>query len=93
MRSTNIRKAILTILERAQPYALPEAQLITEINGRIRPRLATIERLDGTPHSPELDDEILALQQRRAIATVPDPLDENLIKWAITEAGMTLLRN
>jgi hypothetical protein len=40
----------------------------------------------------ELDDEILFLQVRGYITTVPDSLDENLVKWAVTEAGRTTLR-
>jgi hypothetical protein len=82
MRSTNIRKAILDILERAQPYALPESQLAIELNGVIRPPAG----------KAELDDELLFLHVRAYIATVPDPLDDNLVKWAITEAGRTMLR-
>jgi hypothetical protein len=82
MRTVNLRKAILDILERAQPYALPETQLTVELNGTVRPPTG----------KAELDEEILFLQTRGYIATVPDPLDDNLVKWAITEAGMTMLR-
>ena len=82
MRSTNIRKALLDILEHAQPYALPEAQLLIELNGIVRPPAARAE----------FDDELLFLQIRGYIATVPDLLNDDLVKWAITEAGMTMLR-
>jgi len=82
MRAANLRKAILDILERAQPYALPEAQLSVELNGTVRPPAG----------SAELDEELLYLQRRGYIATVPDPIDERLVKWAITEAGMAMLR-
>jgi hypothetical protein len=82
MRATNIRRTILDILERAQPYALPESQLAVELNGAVRPPAGRAE----------LDEEILFLQTRRYIATVPDPLDDHLIKWAITEAGRSMLR-
>jgi len=82
MRSTNIRRAVLEILERAQPYALPEEQLKIELNATIRPPVG----------QAEFDDQVLFLQMRTYIATVPDPLDDNLVKWAITEAGMTMLR-
>ena len=82
MRSTNLRRAILEILERAQPYALPEEQLIVELNGMVRPPSG----------KAEIDEEILFLQVRGYITTVPDSLDENLVKWAITEAGRTTLR-
>jgi hypothetical protein len=82
MRSTTIRRALLEILERAQPYALPEQQLIVELNGSIRPPAG----------KAEFDEEILFLQVRGYITTVPDSLDENLVKWAVTEAGRTTLR-
>ena len=82
MRATNIRRTILDILERAQPYALPESQLAVELNGAIRPPASTAE----------FDEEILFLQTRAYIATVPDPLNDALVKWAITEAGRTMLR-
>lgn len=82
MRATNIRRVILDILERAQPYALPETQLLMEINGAVRPPAG----------KAELDEQLLFLETRAYITTVPDPLDDNLVKWAITEAGMTMLR-
>jgi hypothetical protein len=83
MRVTNIRRAVLDILERAQPYALPEEQLMVEVNGSVRPPAG----------KAEMDEELLFLQRRGFINTIPDPLDEGLVKWAITEAGMTLLRH
>jgi hypothetical protein len=82
MRSTNLRRAILEILERAQPYALPEEQLIVELNGMVRPPSG----------KAEIDEAILFMQVRGYITTVPDSLDEDLVKWAITEAGRTTLR-
>jgi len=82
MRSTTIRRAILEILERAQPYALPEEQLIVELNGTVRPPAG----------KGEIDGEILFLQVRGYITTVPDSLDEDLVKWAITESGRATLR-
>jgi hypothetical protein len=82
MRSINIRRAILEILERAEPYALPEDQLLVELNGAIRPPAGKAES----------DEEILFLQVRGYITTVPDSLDETLVKWATTEAGKATLR-
>jgi len=82
MRALNLRRTILDILERCQPFALPESQLEVELAAIIRPPAA----------KAELDETLLFLQSRRYIATVPDPLDDNLVKWAITEAGMTMLR-
>jgi hypothetical protein len=83
MRVTNLRRAVLDILERAQPYALPEAQLAVELNGAIRPPAG----------QAELDEELLFLQTRGYITTIPDPLDDHLVKWAITEAGRAMLRH
>ena len=81
-RASNLRRAILDILERAQPYALPESQLAIELNGAVRPPAGRAE----------LDEEILFLQTRGYVATVPDPLDDNLVKWCITETGRAMLR-
>ena len=83
MRTSNIRRALLEILERCSPYALPEEQLAVELNGIVRPPAG----------KAEFDEQLLFLQIRAYIATVPDPLDGNLVKWAITEAGMTMLRH
>jgi hypothetical protein len=82
MRTINIRRAVLEILEGAEPLALPECQMIMELNGRIRPPVG----------KAEFDDEIGFLQRRGFVTTVPDLLDEELVKWAITEAGKTMLR-
>jgi hypothetical protein len=82
MRSTNIRRAILDILEHCQPFALPESQLALELNAAIRPPAG----------KAEFDEEMLFLQTRGFIASVPDPLDDDLIKWSITEPGMAMLR-
>jgi hypothetical protein len=82
MRNTILRRTILDILERAQPYALPEKQLNVEVNGAVRPPTG----------AAEMDEALLFLNARGYVATVPDPLNDQLIKWAITEAGMTMLR-
>jgi hypothetical protein len=82
MRATNIRRSILDILERCQPFALPESQLTVELNAAIRPPAG----------NAEFDEEMLFLQTRGFITNVPDPLDDQLVKWAITEAGSAMLR-
>ena len=83
MRPTNIRRTILDNLERVAPLANPEKQLRMEINGRLRPPVGTAE----------FDEEMLFLQSRGYIARVPDPLDDALVKWTITESGMAVLRH
>jgi hypothetical protein len=82
MRRTNIRRAVLDILECASPLAEPEEQLLLELNGRMRPPAGMAE----------CDEEILFLQSRGFIARVPDALDDSLVKWCITEAGKAMLR-
>jgi len=81
-RELNIRKNILIILERCEPYALPERQLKIELDGSIRPPSALAE----------FDEAMTFLNTRKHIATVPDSLDEENVKWTITESGMSLLR-
>jgi len=81
-RPLNIRKNILLILERCEPYAMPERQLKLELDGSIRPPSAVAE----------FEDAMLFLNIRKHIATVPDPLDEQNVKWTLTETGKTLLR-
>jgi len=81
-RNQTIRRTILEKLERAEPYALPEATLQGEVNANLRPPLA----------QAEFDDALLWLQGNRFVATLADDLDPDLVKWLITESGKTLLR-
>ena len=81
-RTISIRKNILFILERAEPYALPETQLKLELDGSIRPPAATAE----------FEDAMLFLNTHGHAVTVPDPLDEQNVKWTITETGKALIR-
>ena len=81
-RTLSIRKNILQILERAEPYALPENQLRLELDGSIRPTAATAE----------FDEAMLFINTRGFAKTVPDSLDEENVKWTITESGKALLR-
>lgn len=80
-RNSTISRTILDCLELASPYALPEASLRTEINARIRPPCGEEEFGEG----------LAALQRKRAVAVVEDTLDEELVKWTITEAGRAIL--
>jgi hypothetical protein len=81
-RQQDIRRAILDKLERAEPYALPETALQVEVNAQLRPPLG----------QAEFDEALLFLQSRGFVRTLPDDLDETLVKWLITEAGKTILR-
>ena len=81
-RTLTIRKATLEILERAEPYALPERQLLVELNTALRPPAA----------QAEFDDALIFLNIRNHIAIVPDNLDETFVKWVITETGKAVIR-
>jgi hypothetical protein len=81
-RLLSLRKNILMILERCEPYALPERQLKLELDGSIRPPAALAE----------FEDALSFLNIRKHILTVPDPLDEQNVKWTITETGKAMLR-
>ena len=81
-RDQSITRGILAVLERAEPFALPEAQLLIELNGALRPPVG----------QAEFDERMLFLNTRKHIVTVPDNLDENLVKWTITETGKSVLR-
>jgi len=81
-RCIDVRRAILEILERAEPYALPERQLKIEINSALRPPVG----------DAEFDDALCFISRRGLAATVPDPLDEQNVKWTISEPGKALLR-
>jgi len=81
-RERTLREAALEILERAEPYALPEGQLHIELNGRVRPRVG----------QAEFDDAVTYLATRKYIALLEDSLDPELPQWLITDAGKALLR-
>lgn len=80
-RETDLRRSILEALELASPFALPEESLRTSVNSRVRPPAG----------EEEFGEALLALSTRKAIATVPDSLDENLVKYTITEVGKAML--
>ena len=68
-------------MDLAAPYALPEESLRVAVNTRIRP-----------PAGEEEFGEILQrLCERKAIAVVPDTMDEGLVKWTLTEVGRAML--
>lgn len=80
-RHAETRRATLEALDLASPYALPEDSLRVAVNSRMRP-----------PCGEEEFGEILQrLSEKRAIAIVEDSLDEQLIKWTLTEVGRSLL--
>lgn len=80
------RLALLRILADVQPYALPAAQLLAELNRLVRPALSLVEFA-----------ELLSwLQGKAYIDFLPDALDpENAEarKWLIKEAGLAALKS
>jgi hypothetical protein len=81
----SIRIAILDILSGVQPYALPQPQLLSDVNGRVRPQLSL----------PDLVRELSWLKARELIAYLPDALapdDADARRWLITEAGLAALK-
>jgi hypothetical protein len=82
-RTTTLNRAILDRLRLCKPYALPEEQLATEVNGVVRP-----------PAKPE---EFKAALRKLNVAEAPrivllrDEFDPEARKWVITEAGEAAL--
>ncbi len=81
-RERTLRRAALDLLERAEPYALPERQLQIELNGRVRPPAG----------QAEFEDMVTYLATRKFIALLQDSLDPERSQWLITETGKALLR-
>jgi len=78
-----VGRAILKVLERAQPYALPEAQLGIELKSVVlRP-----------PGNAKMEKELRLLETRGYIVSIPDPLDARLSKWSMPQAGRTMRRD
>jgi hypothetical protein len=83
--AATIRRTILDFLERAEPYALPEATLKAEVRAATRPPAT----------EADFDDALLFLGSRgyiRHLTDDMDPDDADSGKWFITESGKTLLR-
>lgn len=82
MNAASLRREILIVLERAEPYALPAETLRTEVTSRVRPE----------PNDEAWEDAIGWLESKKFIEKMADHFDETKSKWLITEAGKTLLR-
>lgn len=82
-RTTSLARAILDRLRLCKPYALPEEQLATEVNGVLRPPART----------PEFKAALKQLNVAAAphIALLRDEFDPEARKWIITEAGEAAL--
>lgn len=82
------RKSILarTILERllaAKPYALPQEQLATEVNGTVRPPAKADEFAAALA--------LLTDGDAPRIVILRDEFDPTALKWTITESGEAAL--
>lgn len=82
-RTATLARAILDRLYLCKPYALPEAQLATEVNGVVRPLAKPAE------FAAALD--ALSSAEAPRIAPLQDDLDPGSRKWLITEAGEAAL--
>ena len=80
-RTHDLNRAILTKLDGANPYTYPEEQLLEELQTLLSPPVGRAE----------FDEAMLFLQSRKAVATVPDGLDPDLVRWTITSVGKSLL--
>jgi hypothetical protein len=82
-RRTILARAILDRLNLARPYALPEPQLATEVNGVVRPP-AKAEEFAAVL-------AVLAGGEAAHIVRLRDQFDPAARKWTITEAGEAAL--
>jgi hypothetical protein len=82
-RPRTLSRAILDRLRLCKPYALPEEQLATEVNGVVRP----------PAKAAEFQSALQALNTADAprIILLRDDLDPENRKWIITEAGEAAL--
>ncbi|GEM_PF-3715463 len=82
MRNLEIRRTILDVLEVAFPYATPETTLRVQLDTRLRPPVG----------DAEFEQAMTFLNTKAHVKTVADPIDEQNVKWTITETGKVLLR-
>lgn len=80
-RQLTIRQLILETIARTGGYALPEPPLRTQVDALVRPGI--------TDEEWELARNYL--DQQGCIRNIPNPLDEEMKQWAITERGRVLL--
>ncbi|HSI14610.1 MAG TPA: hypothetical protein VK961_21340 [Chthoniobacter sp.] len=82
-RTTTLARAILDRLRICQPYALPEEQLATEVNGVVRPPAKATEFAAAL--------QALNTAEAPRIVLLRDDFDPESRKWLITEAGEAAL--
>ena len=84
MSAASLRTAVLRVLDRARPYALPASSLLDEVNQRVRPPVRAGELADTLGW---LADQEMAGSRPDALA----PEDAEARKWFIKEAGQNAL--
>ena len=82
-RATTLARAILDRLRLCKPYALPEEQLATEVNGVLRPPANAAEFKTALKR--------LNVADAPRIVLLRDEFDPEARKWVITEAGEAAL--
>lgn len=85
MTPLSIRLTVLSVLAQAQPYAVPQEQVLREVNLLVRPALTLAE----------LVKHLAWLQRTQMVAFLPDDLDPanpDARKWLIKEAGLAALK-
>jgi hypothetical protein len=82
-RTTTLARAILDRLLICKPYALPEEQLATEVNGVVRPPAKAAEFKAAL--------KSLNVADAPRIVLLRDDFDPEARKWIITEAGEAAL--
>jgi hypothetical protein len=85
MNAPSIRIAILEVLQGVKPYALPQPQLLADVNMRVRPALSL----------GDLVKHLTWLKAHEMIGFIADDLDPDNAdarKWLIKEAGLTALQ-
>lgn len=80
-RDRTIRDRLLQVLDATSPQALPEAQLLIEVNHALRPEV----------DKAEFDDAVNFLCVKKFIRSRTSALDDQIVEWFITEEGQNLI--
>jgi hypothetical protein len=82
MNTTITRREILNSLHSAKPFALPESNLLTAVNTRLRPKI------DADALRAALD----ALKAVGYVDTLATEFADEEARWLITEVGEAYLK-
>ena len=87
MSPSIIRRTILAELARSEQYALPQEQLLTQVNLRLRPELTMDELAKQLSWMLDRKPPMVAF-----LADSMEPDNAEARRWLITEAGLTQLK-